>query len=168
MKKLITLASILAVSASGFAFAKSGESAQALEQATITASQAIDIASAKASGTVTSVDFDYKQKTQTGVYEVDFKNGNEKQEIRIDAKTGEIIGTKTEKTDKTLAAQPTVTLKQAIETAQSKEAGKVKKADLKTKNGQTVYKVEIKNGTQEKDVIIDATSGQMLDVRADN
>mgnify|MGYP003587877237 CR=1 FL=1 len=59
-------------------------------------------------------------------------------------------------------AQTRVSPEQAIATAQKQVGGQATDVQLQGKYGTPVYKVEVRNGTQEHTLYIDAASGQVL------
>ncbi|EGV36882.1 PepSY domain-containing protein [Neisseria weaveri] len=65
---------------------------------------------------------------------------------------------------------PNVAVKpvQAIEAAKKQFGGYATNLDLKNKYGSVVYKIELRNGNQEHDVVIDAQSGKVLSHRVEN
>ena len=58
-----------------------------------------------------------------------------------------------------------ITLPQAISAAERKVGGTAAKAEYKHKKGQ--YKVEVVNGTEVFDVIVDANDGTVLSIKKD-
>lgn len=162
------LAVAMAFGAVGMAYAAMPAAKQnALNQVPISATQAIKQATATVAGDATEVDF--KHKNGAGYYAVDILAGGEKHEVKIDAKSGEVLSSKQASHKKTVQ-KPTVavSLSQAIDIALAKTGGKVKEAELKYKDGTPRYKVETLAGGQEYDTIVDAGNGNIISSQADS
>lgn len=148
------------------------EKQAAFEQATISASQAVQTATDRVVGKATEVDF--KFKNGAGYYKVDVMKDNqgtpEKHEVTVDAKTGEILAeqakTKSHKKQKD-RTEVKVSLKQAIDTAVQTAGGKVKEGDLKVKKGMPRYEIETVKEGKEYKTIIDANSGAIINSGVD-
>jgi uncharacterized membrane protein YkoI len=61
-----------------------------------------------------------------------------------------------------------IRLEDAIRSAQGAAAGQVSEAKLENEEKNLVYTIEISNGTDKKEVIVDAGNGAVLAVDADN
>ncbi|EGZ51344.1 PepSY domain-containing protein [Neisseria wadsworthii] len=159
-KKLaVATALILATASTGAVAADAYVSPKhaALAQSKISAQQAIDIASKKVKGYAEEVNFEHKNISS--YYEVDIIANGQKHEIKIDAANGNILAEKTTPHYNQSAAQPAVSLKQAVTAALAKTGGHAKEADLKHKAGEVFYKVETVNKGQKQYVKVNAKTG---------
>ncbi|WP_273402525.1 PepSY domain-containing protein [Actinobacillus porcinus] len=170
-KKVLSalLASAILIGGASAYASSNPEKQAAFEQAAVSATQAVQVATAKVAGKATEVDF--KFKNGSSYYKVDVVQDNqgnaEKHEIVVDAKTGEILAdnveTKHHKKDKDHArAEVKLSLEEAIDISVKNTGGKVKEADLKAKKGQARYVIEtIKDGKDYK-TVVDANSGNVI------
>lgn len=169
MKKYLTvIATAALLAASGHAVAdgpRYGEGfhkyAAAAAQVKITPVQAIAAAQKQAPGTATEIQL--KGRYGTPVYQVETRQGNQENTVHIDATNGNILGSRSEHEWKPVRPAA-ITLAQAIQTAQNAVKGSVLDAELDSKRGKVVYKVEIlaANNMQHK-VIVDASNGSVLE-----
>ena len=112
----------------------------ALEQSKISAAQAIAIAEKDTNATADNLDLELHRGS--AVYEIDLHDDKQEYEIRVDAITGEITARKSEYEDK-LPRRGTITITQAIETAERETGAKVVEADLDGKRSGLVYEIEL-------------------------
>ena len=82
-------------------------------------------------------------------------------EIRVDAVSGEITARKSEYEDK-LPRRGSITLTQAIETAEKETGAKTVEADLDGKHSGLVYEIELLGNDTRYDVDISADDGKVL------
>ena len=104
----------------------------ALEQSKISAAQAI----------ATADNLDLELHRGSAVYEIDLHDDKQEYEIRVDAITGEITKRQSEYEDD-LPRRGTITITQAIETAERETGAKVVEADLDGKRSGLVYEIEL-------------------------
>ena len=131
----------------------------ALEQSKISAAQAIAIAEKDTKATADNLDLELHRGS--AVYEIDLHDDKQEYEIRVDAVSGEITARKSEYEDK-LPRRGTITLAQAIETAEKETGAKVVEADLDGKRSGLVYEIELIGNDTRYDVDISADDGKVL------
>ena len=132
----------------------------ALEQSKISAAQAIAIAEKDTNATADNLDLELHRGS--AVYEIDLHDDKQEYEIRVDAVSGEITARKSEYEDK-LPRRGTLTLTQAIETAERETGAKVVEADLDGKRSGLVYEIELIGSDGNRyDVDISADDGKVL------
>ena len=112
----------------------------ALEQSKISAAQAIAIAEKDTNATADNLDLELHRGS--AVYEIDLHDDKQEYEIRVDAISGEITARTSAYEDK-LPRRGTITLTQAIETAERETGAKVVEADLDGKRSGLVYEIEL-------------------------
>ena len=112
----------------------------ALEQSKISAAQAIAIAEKDTKATADNLDLELHRGS--AVYEIDLHDDKQEYEIRVDAITGEITKRQSEYEDD-LPRRGTITITQAIETAERETGAKVVEADLEGKHSGLVYEIEL-------------------------
>ena len=112
----------------------------ALEQSKISAAQAIAIAEKDTGATADNLELELKRGN--AVYEIDLHDDKQEYEIRVDAITGEITKRQSEYEDD-LPRRGTITITQAIETAERETGAKVVEADLDGKRSGLVYEIEL-------------------------
>ena len=112
----------------------------ALEQSKISAAQAIAIAEKDTNATADNLDLELHRGS--AVYEIDLHDDKQEYEIRVDAITGEITKRQSEYEDD-LPRRGTITITQAIETAERETGAKVVEADLDGKRSGLVYEIEL-------------------------
>ena len=112
----------------------------ALEQSKISAAQAIAIAEKDTNATADNLDLELHRGS--AVYEIDLHDDKQEYEIRVDAITGEITKRQSEYEDD-LPRRGTITITQAIETAERETGAKVVEADLEGKRSGLVYEIEL-------------------------
>ena len=132
----------------------------ALEQSKISAAQAIAIAEKDTNATADNLDLELHRGS--AVYEIDLHDDKQEYEIRVDAITGEITKRQSEYEDD-LPRRGTITITQAIETAERETGAKVVEADLDGKRGGLVYEIELIGSDGNRyDVDISADDGKVL------
>lgn len=163
------LAGAVAFSAVNIAQAIPPEAQQALNKATISASQALSTAQAKVGNAakVKALRF-IQEKYGKSYFRIDFLDNQQIQIVDVDATSGEILGSES-KTPKHLRvpAENTelkISLAQAIEIAENKTHAKVAEADFKGKADKSFYLIETANDGQTFVMAIDAQSGKTIDV----
>ena len=137
-------------------------------QAAITSKEALNIAEKNFPGSSVK-DIEMNVKKGVTFYKIEsFKDGV-KQEIKIDANSGQIVKVEN-KNKKHILPNETVdfskfalSIDEAVAKAQALEAGwSLDEAELDNKNGAWIYKVELKRDGSEKKVIIDAQNGEII------
>ncbi|CDF97932.1 PepSY domain-containing protein [Avibacterium paragallinarum] len=165
-KTLLATALIGAVTfgALGTAYADSLKDTAIFDQASITAQQAMDQAKSKFDGKVIEVEL--KHKKDNLYYEVKLLKDSETQEFKIDAKTGDVLGSKSEQKAEQaekrqrLQQEVKISLTQAMDIAQQQTGGKIKEIEFKVKKDRPQYQVKmIVNGKIEK-LRLDANTGE--------
>ena len=131
----------------------------ALEQSKISAAQAIAIAEKDTNATADNLDLELHRGS--AVYEIDLHDDKQEYEIRVDAITGEITKRQSEYEDD-LPRRGTITITQAIETAERETGAKVVEADLDGKHSGLVYEIELLGNDTRYDVDISADDGKVL------
>ena len=132
----------------------------ALEQSKISAVQAIAIAEKDTNATADNLDLELHRGS--AVYEIDLHDDKQEYEIRVDAITGEITKRQSEYEDD-LPRRGTITITQAIETAERETGAKVVEADLDGKRSGLVYEIELIGSDGNRyDVDISADDGKVL------
>ena len=115
---------------------------------------------------------DIEMNVKKGVtfYKIEsFKDGV-KQEIKIDANSGQIVKVDNKNKKHILPIEAVdfskfaLSIDEAVAKAQALEAGwSLDEAELDNKNGAWIYKVELKRDRSEKKVIINAQTGEIID-----
>lgn len=170
--KTLTATAVLLAAAisSGTLYASgvfSGNKAAEFAQSRISATQAVEAAQSETGGRAVEVGF--KHKNSQSYYEVEVLTANEAREVRVDAASGKVLDSKVEKdSDGKAQVQAGITLQQAIAAAEAKTQGRAKEADLKEKNGQTVYEVETVAGNQKYETRVNAADGSILSSQTDS
>ena len=94
-------------------------------------------------------------------------------EVKIDANTGEIIKTKEKRLDKddlgeyNTMKQAGLSLTDAMHKAVQTVDGHVVEAEFDVEDGQAMYEIEIAKGDQVHKLVIDATSGDVVENKID-
>ena len=137
-------------------------------QAAITSKEALNIAEKNFPGSSVK-DIEMNVKKGVTFYKIEtFKDGV-KQEIKIDANSGQIV--KVENKNKKHIwpieavdfSKFALSIDEAVTKAQALEAGwSLDEAELDSKNGAWIYKVELKRDRSEKKVIINAQNGEII------
>jgi uncharacterized membrane protein YkoI len=71
------------------------------------------------------------------------------------------------KDEKALAKRATISQEEAVRIARGAAKGQVIEAAIENEDGNLVYNVEVKNGGETKEVIVDAGNGKVLALSAD-
>jgi peptidase propeptide and ypeb domain protein len=137
-------------------------------QAAITSKEALNIAEKNFPGSSVK-DIEMNVKKGVTFYKIEtFKDGV-KQEIKIDANSGQIVKVENKNKKHILPNEAVdfskfaLSIDEAVAKAQALEAGwSLDEAELDNKNGAWIYKVELKRDRSEKKVIIDAQNGEII------
>ena len=136
-------------------------------QAAITSKEALNIAEKNFPGSSVK-DIEMNVKKGVTFYKIEsFKDGV-KQEIKIDANSGQIVKVENKKHILPIEAVDfskfALSIDEAVAKAQALEAGwSLDEAELDNKNGAWIYKVELKRDRSEKKVIINAQTSEIID-----
>ena len=137
-------------------------------QAVITSKEALNIAEKNFPGSSVK-DIEMNVKKGVTFYKIEsFKDGV-KQEIKIDANSGQIVKVENKNKKHILPNEAVdfskfaLSIDEAVAKAQALEAGwSLDEAELDNKNGAWIYKVELKRDRSEKKVIINAQNGEII------
>ena len=137
-------------------------------QAAITSKEALSIAEKNFPGSSVK-DIEMNVKKGVTFYKIEtFKDGV-KQEIKIDANSGQIVKVENKNKKHILPIEAVdfskfaLSIDEAVTKAQALEAGwSLDEAELDSKNGAWIYKVELKRDRSEKKVIINAQNGEII------
>ena len=137
-------------------------------QAAITSKEALNIAEKNFPGSSVK-DIEMNVKKGVTFYKIEsFKDGV-KQEIKIDANSGQIVKMENKNKKHILPIEAVdfskfaLSIDEAVAKAQALEAGwSLDEAELDNKNGAWIYKVELKRDRSEKKVIINAQTGEII------
>jgi uncharacterized membrane protein YkoI len=102
----------------------------------------------------------------TGAVAMAAREKGEENEKKVEYRSSLQVSPKLED-EKALAKQATISREEAIRIAQGAVKGKLIEAALENEDGNLVYNVEIKNGDETKEVIVDAGNGKVLAVNVD-
>ena len=138
-------------------------------QAAITSKEALSIAEKNFPGSSVK-DIEMNVKKGVTFYKIEtFKDGV-KQEIKIDANSGQIVKVENKNKKHILPIEAVdfskfaLSIDEAVAKAQALEAGwSLDEAELDNKNGAWIYKVELKRDRSEKKVTINAQTGEVVD-----
>lgn len=145
------------------------------QAAKISLKQAIDIASKQASGSLVSAEFDDDDSDAQGssVYELAFNNDTTSYEIKVDAKTGAVVKTETERLDKgdvndyKVQQQAKIKIMDAINTAEKQTNGRVLKIEFENDRDyadhETYYEIKVLKDNQIIELNIDADTGAVFE-----
>lgn len=146
---------------------------RAAQAAKLTLKQAIDVARKSASGTLISAEFDDDDdKAQGGVYEIEFNTDTTSYEIKVDAITGQVIGTETERLDSGDIAdyktqkQAKIDIMNGMSIAEKETGGQVMEIEFKNDRDYvdhtSYYEVEVLKGNQIIELNVDAATGSVF------
>lgn len=145
------------------------------QAAKISLKQAIDIASKQASGSLVSAEFDDDDSDAQGssVYELAFNNDTTSYEIKVDAKTGAVVKTETERLDKgnvndyKVQQQAKIKIMDAINTAEKQTNGRVLEIEFENDRDyadhETYYEIKVLKDNQIIELNIDADTGAVFE-----
>lgn len=89
-------------------------------------------------------------------------------ELTIDASTGEVTGERSTDLDAEQQEAPSVTAAEAVDAALAEKPGTLDSLDLDRDNGTIVWDATVIDGTPEWDIVIDASSGDILRANQDD
>lgn len=146
---------------------------RAAQASKITLKQAINIANKQVSGTLISAEFDDDDsQAKGGVYEIKFNTNTHNHEVKVDALTGKIISTETDRLDsgdiadfKTMK-QAKITITNAMSIAEKNTSGRVMEIEFKNDRDHvdhaSYYEVEVLKQDQIIELNIDAKTGKVF------
>jgi len=135
------------------------------KDAKVSFDQAIGIAQQNfGDATIKSVEIDDEHGRL--VYEIESHKEGSENEIKIDAQSGEILKTQTQKKlkpSKIDYSQVKISAADARAKALSANAGwDFREVDLKSNGGKPAYEVKLRQGMSKKEVLIDAATGEQI------
>lgn len=146
---------------------------RAAQASKITLKQAINVANKQVSGTLISAEFDDDDsQAKGGVYEIKFNTNTHNHEVKVDALTGKIISTETDRLDsgdiadfKTMK-QAKITITNAMSIAEKNTSGRVMEIEFKNDRDHvdhaSYYEVEVLKQDQIIELNIDAKTGKVF------
>lgn len=146
---------------------------RAAQAAKISLKQAITIASKSASGILISADFDEDDSDAVGkggVYELEFSTDSVNYEIKVDANTGKIVKTETDRLDGDdinayqVQKKAKTDIMKAINIAEKQTGGKILEIEFENDrdyaNHTAYYKADLLKGNKIVSINVDANSGK--------
>ncbi|WP_103628631.1 PepSY domain-containing protein [Campylobacter concisus] len=137
-------------------------------QAAITSKEALNIAEKNFPGSSVK-DIEMDVKNGATFYKIESFKDSIKQEIKIDANSGQIVKMENKNKKHILPIEAvdfskfTLSIDEAVAKALALEAGwSLDGAELDNKNGLWVYEIELDRGIGEKKVIINAQTGEII------
>ena len=147
----------------------------AAQAAKISLKQAINIASKEASGTLVSAEFDDDDSDANGnggVYEIEFSTNSSNYEIKVDANTGKIVKTETERLDSgdiddyKVQQKAKINITKAISLVEKHTGGQVMEIEFKNDRDYakhpSYYEVEVLKDQQIIELNMDANTGSIF------
>lgn len=169
----LTLALITGVMSTTASAASNADEVRAAQAAKISLKQAITIASKAASGILISAEFDDDDSDAVGkggVYELEFSTDSVNYEIKVDAVTGKIVKTETERldgddiNDYKVQKKAKTDIMKAINIAEKQTGGKILEIEFENDrdyaNHTAYYKVDLLKGNKIVSINVDANSGK--------
>lgn len=146
---------------------------RAAQASKITLKQAINIANKQVSGTLISAEFDDDDdQAKGGVYELEFNTNTHNYEVKVDALTGKIINTETDRLDSgdiadfKMLKQAKINMANAMSIAEKNTGGRVMEIEFKNDRDYadhtSYYEVEVLKGATIVELNIDATTGSVF------
>lgn len=156
------------------ATASVADDVRAAQSTKISLKQAITIASTQASGSLISAEFDEDDdRAKGGVYEIEFHSDMTGYDIKVDATTGKIIRTETERLDRDdineykIQQKAKINIIDAMSIAEKNTKGRIIKIEFKNDRDyvdhSTYYEAEVLKGNQIHELNIDANTGRVFD-----
>lgn len=140
----------------------------AASQSKIDLTQALTLANKVVKGAIVSAEYDQRDDTVNGHYEIKIIANNMQQEVKVDANTGKVTRGETEALDREDLAeykamkQAKITLAQAINNANQTLKGTLLAAEFDMDFGKPIYKVESGKGNQIHEITIDSMTGKVI------
>ena len=168
----LTLALTAGVVSTAVSAANHSDEVSAAQAAKISLKQAITTASKQASGTLISAEFDEDDsdaKDGGAVYELEFSTGTMSYEIKVDAITGKIVKTETERLDRDDLAdykaqqQAKINVMDAMSIAEKQTGGRILEIEFKNDrdyaNHASYYETQLLKGNNLLWLNVDADTG---------
>ena len=169
----LTLALTTGVMSTTASAASNADEVRAAQAAVISLKQAIAIASKAASGILISAEFDDDDSDAVGkggVYELEFSTDSVNYEIKVDAVTGKIVKTETERldgddiNDYKVQKKAKTDIMTAINSAEKQTGGRILKIEFENDrdyaNHTAYYKADLLKGNQIISINVDANTGK--------
>lgn len=169
----LTLALTTGVITTAASAASNVDEVRAAQAAKISLKQAITIASKSASGILISADFDEDDSDaigKGGVYELEFSTDSVNYEIKVDANTGKIVKTETDRLDGDdinayqVQKKAKIDIMKAINIAEKQTGGKILEIEFENDrdyaNHTAYYKADLLKGNKIVSINVDANSGK--------
>lgn len=169
----LTLALSTGVITTAASAATNVDEIRAAQAAKISLKQAITIASKSASGILISADFDEDDSDAVGkggVYELEFSTDSVNYEIKVDANTGKIVKTETDRLDGDdinayqVQKKAKTDIMKAINIAEKQTGGKILEIEFENDrdyvNHTAYYKADLLKGNKIVSINVDANSGK--------
>lgn len=169
----LTLALSTGVITTAASAATNVDEVRAAQAAKISLKQAITIASKSASGILISADFDEDDSDAVGkgsVYELEFSTDSVNYEIKVDANTGKIVKTETDRLDGDdinayqVQRKAKTDIMKAINIAEKQTGGKVLEIEFENDrdyaNHTTYYKADLLKDNKIVSINVDANTGK--------
>lgn len=169
----LTLALSTGVITTAASAATNVDEVRAAQAAKISLKQAITIASKSASGILISADFDEDDSDAVGkggVYELEFSTDRVNYEIKVDANTGKIVKTETDRLDGNdinayqVQKKAKTDIMKAINIAEKQTGGKILEIEFENDrdyaNHTAYYKADLLKGNKIVSINVDANSGK--------
>lgn len=169
----LTLALTTGVMSTTASAASNADEVRAAQAAKISLKQAVTIASKAASGILISAEFDDDDSDAVGkggVYELEFSTDSVNYEIKVDAVTGKIVKTETERLDGDdinayqVQKKAKTDIMKAINSAEKQTGGRILKIEFENDrdyaNHTAYYKADLLKGNQIISINVDANTGK--------
>lgn len=169
----LTLALTTGVMSTTASAASNADEVRAAQAAKISLKQAITIASKAASGILISAEFDDDDSDAVGkggVYELEFSTDSVNYEIKVNAVTGKIVKTETERldgddiNDYKVQKKAKTDIMTAINSAEKQTGGRILKIEFENDrdyaNHTAYYKADLLKGNQIISINVDANTGK--------
>lgn len=128
----------------------------------IAAEEAVETATAEASGTVHNLELEYSAFHKAWVYKVEIQDGGTDHEFELDATSGAVLKKETDSEDGTEKAIDLTAMSpaDAMKAAQGVKAGTVSEWKLDWDDNALIYEVNIREGGDTVEVRVDTATGQ--------
>ncbi|MBE0406395.1 PepSY domain-containing protein [Psychrobacter sp. AOP22-C1-22] len=171
----LTLALTTGVMTTAASASSHSDEVRAAQAAKISLKQAINIASKEATGTLVSAEFDDDDSDADGnggVYEVEFSTDRINYEIKIDAMTGKVVKSESERLDSDdtndykVQKKAKINIVAAMNLAEKQTGGQVMEIEFKNDRDYakhtSYYEVEVLKGQKIIELNIDANTGSVF------
>ncbi len=175
----LTVALTTGVMSTTVSAANDSNEVRVAQAAKINVKQAIDIARKQASGTLISAEFDDDDSASQsggGVYEIEFSTDSTKYELKVDAITGKIVKSETERLDSgdinnyKIQQQAKIKIMDAMSIAEKQTSGRVIEIEFENDRDyadhHTYYEIKVLKGNQIIELNVDADTGAVFNSKA--